>query len=147
MLNYYQILKIEENATSKKIQKQYRKLAQKYHPDVSSEKNAKEKFQKVTEAYEVLSDAQMRKKYDRKLNEYRNKKKKKSKKKSTRKKKGRTPFNPKEFKNQYKKSFRQFFGFDPDTKEKVDQDNKKEQEEDINTDDLFNSFFNPKNNK
>lgn len=145
MLNYYQILKVDENAREEEIQKQYRQLAREYHPDVSSEKNAKEKFQKITEAYEVLSDPQLRKKYDRKLKKYRQKKSKKSKKKSARKKQGRATFNPEQFKKQYKNSFRDFFGFDPDTKEKINKDKNNKDDKSINTDDMFDNFFNPKN--
>lgn len=62
--DYYKILKISRTATPDEIKKSYRKLARKYHPDVSKEKNAKEKFQEVQEAYEVLKDDKKRAAYD-----------------------------------------------------------------------------------
>lgn len=62
--DYYQILEVGRGATQAEIQKAYRKLARKYHPDVSKEKGAEDKFKKATEAYEVLKNADTRKKYD-----------------------------------------------------------------------------------
>lgn len=55
---------VERNATEDDIKTAYRKLARKYHPDVSKEKDAEERFKEVGEAYAVLSDAQKRKEYD-----------------------------------------------------------------------------------
>jgi len=63
--DYYAILQVNKTATEDDIKKSYRKLARKYHPDVNSNnKKAEELFKEVTEAYEVLSDAEKRKKYD-----------------------------------------------------------------------------------
>lgn len=62
--DYYKTLGVERNAQEDAIKKAYRKLARKYHPDVSKEPNAEEKFKDVKEAYEVLSDAKKRQAYD-----------------------------------------------------------------------------------
>lgn len=62
--DYYEVLGIDRNATKEEIKKAYRRLARKYHPDVSKEPNAEEKFKEVKEAYEVLSDDQKRAQYD-----------------------------------------------------------------------------------
>ena len=62
--DYYKIIGVGKNASPEEIKKQYRKLARKYHPDVSTEKNAEEKFKEVREAYEVLKDPEKRRAYD-----------------------------------------------------------------------------------
>jgi curved DNA-binding protein len=62
--DYYKILGVERTANEEQIKKAYRKLARKYHPDVSKEKDAEEKFKEVSEAYEVLKDTEKRKAYD-----------------------------------------------------------------------------------
>jgi curved DNA-binding protein len=62
--DYYKILGVERGAAEEEIKKAYRKLARKYHPDVSKEPNAKEKFQEVSEAYETLRDKEKRAAYD-----------------------------------------------------------------------------------
>lgn len=63
--DYYKILGVDKNATQDEIKKAYRKLAMKYHPDRNpGDKSAEEKFKEITEANEVLSDPEKRKKYD-----------------------------------------------------------------------------------
>jgi curved DNA-binding protein len=62
--DYYKILDVETTADSKAIKTAYRKLARKYHPDVSNHHEAEEKFKEVTEAYEVLKDTEKRAEYD-----------------------------------------------------------------------------------
>lgn len=63
--DYYSILGINKNASQNDIKKAYRKLAKKYHPDANpGNKQAEEKFKDISEAYEVLSDPEKRKKYD-----------------------------------------------------------------------------------
>jgi curved DNA-binding protein len=62
--DYYKILDVPRDASDDAIKKAYRRLARKYHPDVSKEANAKERFQDVSEAYETLKDKQKRAAYD-----------------------------------------------------------------------------------
>ncbi|MEO8277212.1 MAG: DnaJ C-terminal domain-containing protein [Thermoanaerobaculia bacterium] len=62
--DYYKVLGVARDATPEEIQKAYRKLARKYHPDVSKEKGAEARFKEVSEANEVLKDAEKRAKYD-----------------------------------------------------------------------------------
>ncbi|MFO1429494.1 MAG: DnaJ C-terminal domain-containing protein [Candidatus Competibacteraceae bacterium] len=62
--DYYQILGVPRTASDEAIKKAYRRLARKYHPDVSKERNAEERFKELSEAYEVLRDPDKRSAYD-----------------------------------------------------------------------------------
>ena len=62
--DYYQILGVERDAKESEIKAAYRRLARKYHPDVSKESNAEDKFKELGEAYEVLKDKEKRQAYD-----------------------------------------------------------------------------------
>ena len=62
--DYYKVLGLEPGADDKAVKTAYRKLARKYHPDVSKEKDAENQFKEVAEAYEVLKSAEKRAEYD-----------------------------------------------------------------------------------
>jgi len=62
--DYYEILGVDRNASKKEIKRAYRRLARKYHPDVSEDPDAAEKFKEISEAYAVLSDDEKRRRYD-----------------------------------------------------------------------------------
>ena len=62
--DYYEVLGVERDASPETIKRAYKRLARKYHPDVSSEPDAESRFKEVGEAYDVLRDKQKRATYD-----------------------------------------------------------------------------------
>ncbi len=63
--DYYETLGVARDASTQDIKKAFRRLAQKYHPDVSEEPDAEERFKEINDAYQVLSDSDKRARYDR----------------------------------------------------------------------------------
>ena len=74
MKNYYEILEVSQNASSEVIEKAYKALAKKYHPDANLDniQEAEDKFKEIGEAYEILSDATKKAEYDYELELYLN---------------------------------------------------------------------------
>lgn len=66
--NYYKILKISKDATQEEIKKEFRKLVKEWHPDKNPDPSTKEKMAEINKAYEVLSDIERRKNYDKYFN-------------------------------------------------------------------------------
>jgi curved DNA-binding protein len=62
--DYYEVLGVDRGASAEEVQKAYRKLARKYHPDLNKTKEAEDRFKEINEANEVLSDPQKRQRYD-----------------------------------------------------------------------------------
>jgi len=138
MGDYYSILGVRKNANKSTIKKAYRKLALEYHPDKNpGDSEAERKFKKIVKAYEVLSSKQSRKEYDEQLNQEFNKRQTGGY--SQKQEKYRTNFNPNDL-NNVEQWFKEFFGFDPKTKEKIKK-KKKQKKDQMNTDDLFNRYF------
>lgn len=72
MINFYEVLEVSQKASKEIIEKAYKVLAKRYHPDLQTEENkvqAKKKMQLINEAYETLSDTDKRKEYDEQLNQ------------------------------------------------------------------------------
>ena len=65
MADYYETLGVTRNSDKEEIKRAYRRLARKYHPDVNKEPGAEERFKEINRAYEVLSEPEMRARYDR----------------------------------------------------------------------------------
>src|SRR3954452_17550029 len=62
--DFYEILGVPRTANQKEIQRAYRKLARTYHPDINKDPAAEERFKEVSEAYDVQSDPEQRRRYD-----------------------------------------------------------------------------------
>jgi len=71
--DYYSALELNKNASMDEIRKSFRTLALKYHPDKNKDEGSKEKFMKIVEAYEVLSDVSGKKNYDESITIKKNK--------------------------------------------------------------------------
>ena len=114
--DFYQILGVAESATEDELKQAYRKLAKKFHPDSHpGDKECEKRFQEISEAYSILSDSEKRKQYDSHRQEEPHEKAaytNTGRKQATES----TQHTKVDFENVYK-SFEQFFGFHPDSKD------------------------------
>jgi curved DNA-binding protein len=69
--DFYEALGVSRGATPEEIQRQYRKLAREFHPDVNKDPSAEERFKEISEAYDTLSDPETRRRYDAFGHDYR----------------------------------------------------------------------------
>ena len=67
MKNYYEILEVDKNASEEVIEKAYKTLAKKYHPDLQNNSNCQDNMRQINEAYEILSNDFKRREYDEKI--------------------------------------------------------------------------------
>src|SRR4051794_18527615 len=63
--DFYEVLGVAHTASQEEIQRAYRTLARRYHPDINKDPGAEDRFKEISEAYEVLSDPEQRARYDR----------------------------------------------------------------------------------
>lgn len=134
-MDYYQILNISKTASPEAVKKAYRRMSGKYHPDNAGEK-AREMFDKVQEAYTVLSDEGKRAAYDQMLNGNSGKAQTKSAKKQENRENNYRDLSA-FYSGAYQSSFEKFFGYNSQEKE----NGKTKGAAPVNTDKLFESFF------
>ncbi len=116
MENLYQVLGIAENAPEEEIKAAYRKLAKKYHPDAHpGDVACEKKFREINEAYSVLSSPEKRKKYDETHGRAGGDSEPDFRRDAGRRQQSARPAGV-DFENIHK-SFEQFFGFNPETKD------------------------------
>lgn len=149
MRNYYEILEVSETASTSEIKKSYRILAKKYHPDQNKgDKGLVEKFNEINEAYTILSNEEDRKKYDERLSGAKNQSQNpfdraESHTKNTTQNRSNQDVNMSEdmFNSMGAgRSFSDFFGFDPKTKE-VNMNSKNKNTDAMRTEDAFKHIF------
>ncbi len=137
-MDYYRILGVSTDASEAEIKKAYRKLSRQYHPDNVGE-GARDRFEKVQEAYAVLSDRQKREAYDQKKEQKEDKSsgphRNAGQKSSPEKPENFGDFDPSAFfGDAARRNFDRFFGFDRD--KKAEKAAKK-----VDTEERFESFF------
>ena len=148
MKDYYRILDISINATKDEVKKAFRSLAKKYHPDRNvNDENALRKFQEVNEAYEVLSNEDSRREYDKKKSSFEQKDSTGTNSENNKSNNDKRKYQDKsESIENLNKYFESFFGFDANSN-KINKDKLKTQKNPIDTSNMFESFFKPHSKK
>ena len=116
MTDWYSVLQVSRQASEGEIKSAYRKMAKKYHPDAHpGDQKCEARFKEITEAYTILSDAKKRRKYDEELG-------RRTEEKAPNAPKGKPkPDTVKVNFEDISRNFESFFGFDPKTKEVVNE--------------------------
>lgn len=119
MTDWYQVLQISRQASAGEIKSAYRQLAKKYHPDAHpGDQECEVRFREISEAYTILSDEKKRRRYDEELGRQSRKSEKDDyKKEETRADQGARKVNFEDI----SRNFESFFGFNPKTKEVVNE--------------------------
>lgn len=140
MENWYQILGVSFEASEDEIKASYRKLAKQYHPDAHpGDQECERRFKEISEAYSILSDSKKRKEYDDKFHRFSQKKTGASvgETGNANMPRGQSV----DFQNIHK-SFESFFGFDPKTKDIVNEDKLKVKAGNpLDASDIFEKFM------
>lgn len=138
--NSYEILNVSEKATDKEIKAAYRKLAKENHPDSHpGDEECAKRFKEASEAYSILSDPDKRKSYDEELRIVR--KRGEGGRKSASGGRAAPNMGNVDFQNM-NRSFESFFGFDPDTKDIVNEDKLKPKAPNpLDATDLFEKYM------
>ena len=118
MTDWYKVLQISRQASAGEIKSAYRQLAKKYHPDAHpGDQECEVRFREISEAYTILSDEKKRRKYDEELGRQPQKSEHNDKKEETRADQGAGKVNFEDI----SRNFESFFGFNPKTKEVVNE--------------------------
>ncbi len=130
MTDWYRILGVSEKAPEEEIKAAYRKLAKRYHPDMHpGDEECERRFREISEAYSILSDPEKRRAYDG------------NQKKTSNVRNDSRGADPVDFQNIYK-NFESFFGFNPDTKDIVNEEKLNPKKKNpLDTTDIFERFM------
>ncbi|MCI9297631.1 MAG: J domain-containing protein [Lachnospiraceae bacterium] len=138
MVDWYQVLGVSSHAPEEEIKTVYRKLAKRYHPDMHpGDEECGRRFREISEAYSILSDPEKRRAYDEERSRgFQEKNVERAKTHDS-----MPDVNPVDFQNVYR-SFENFFGFNPDTKDIVNEDRLRQGTKNpLDASDIFDKFM------
>lgn len=141
-VNLYRVLGVSEHASSEEIKAAYRRMAKKYHPDAHpGDLDCEKKFQEISEAYSILGNSENRKKYDASFQTEKAEKEKVHKKAENQSDTSAPHSSNVDFENVHK-TFEQFFGFHPETKDVTNEKKlNPNRRNPLDTTDLFERFM------
>lgn len=138
MDDWYQVLQVSWHASGEEIKASYRKLSKRYHPDANpGDKECERRFQEITEAYSILSDSEKRRKYDERFGRVQQKKRF-----GDRNRRYHMPEATSADLQNIHKNFEHFFGFNPETKDIVNEEKLKTKAGNpMDTTEMFEKFM------